>query len=661
MTAATPPQSEPARIPWPMAAAAVVAFAALFVTSRGILLPFFAVAIIASYFTPARLESRTLWVWMLRLGLMGITFLVISTGGEMAADGLVNPSISSLTGQLFATEAVVQMWLRKPDVRGISVLLLSGLIFTTACNTFEVAYIRFFAPVYLFFVVLAIERFRPRGALNAVSTRTPVLQRVGWAALAWAFLVGSGLYLGLFAYRAQITEWSNNLILQQRPMVLTGMATDPQLGGSYDLQKSPTRVLSIQGLQGEAHLRGAAYDTYQHGGWKPSLRDLRFQDAMGEIDRHKAGKVARVIRYSDDNRLMFLPLNAMAVATSGADFDWAADYGVVRGGKAGGGTLTYDIVLGPGEEYQGPLCRPVKGTGLDRCREVPPGTTQWVRELAQHIAGKAEGPRAKIQAVVDYLDANHQYSLRIRATPGIDPVEDFLRNKKAAHCQYFASSAAILLRCMGVPSRYVNGYYAHEESSPGTITVRQWDAHAWTECWIEGTGWVTVDATPGNGRPDRLFGEPPAWTRGLEWLQDCYRLFSGWIAEFGKPQVVGIGVILAVGVLGFIAFRNRPRRLLPAAAGAAYTTAAADLVALAGRFEDVLQRAGVPCPPPLTWAEYLDQLLRERPLPFDAAAARAFIRAYNAARFGSGSVETAATHLEMLEGGLGEGTADGRR
>jgi transglutaminase-like putative cysteine protease len=102
---------------------------------------------------------------------------------------------------------------------------------------------------------------------------------------------------------------------------------------------------------------------------------------------------------------------------------------------------------------------------------------------------------------------------------GGDPVSNFLLDKRAAHCEYFASAAAVLLRCVGVPSRYVVGYYAHESDGDGLI-VRQRDAHAWTECYIDGVGWVAVDATPAMGA--RKQACVAWWQRAWEKTQDRF-------------------------------------------------------------------------------------------------------------------------------------------
>lgn len=127
-----------------------------------------------------------------------------------------------------------------------------------------------------------------------------------------------------------------------------------------------------------------------------------------------------------------------------------------------------------------------------------------------------------IMDVMDYLAGNYEYTLAPGTTPsGKDYVEYFLFEKKKGLCTHFASSAAMILRSAGIPTRYVEGYVVPESLYPGNpvsasgVSIRgngefykdTWDyyevtvtdryAHAWIEVYIDGIGWITVDATPG--------------------------------------------------------------------------------------------------------------------------------------------------------------------
>ena len=73
----------------------------------------------------------------------------------------------------------------------------------------------------------------------------------------------------------------------------------------------------------------------------------------------------------------------------------------------------------------------------------------------------------------------------------------FLFDMRAGHCEYFASSMAIMLRQLGIPARLVNGFRTGEYNSIGNNwTVRQYHAHSWVEAYFPPYGWIEFDPTP---------------------------------------------------------------------------------------------------------------------------------------------------------------------
>ena len=75
-------------------------------------------------------------------------------------------------------------------------------------------------------------------------------------------------------------------------------------------------------------------------------------------------------------------------------------------------------------------------------------------------------------------------------------MDEFLFKTRAGFCEHFASAFVVLMRSAGVPARVVTGYLGGEYNALGDyLIVRQSDAHAWTEVWLENRGWVRVDPT----------------------------------------------------------------------------------------------------------------------------------------------------------------------
>lgn len=168
---------------------------------------------------------------------------------------------------------------------------------------------------------------------------------------------------------------------------------------------------------------------------------------------------------------------------------------------------------------------------LDNYLRIPVSMTGRIPSLAKQIMANQQSSIAKVQAVTAWLRQTHSYTTNLKRNERIaDPLEDFLFEQKAGHCEYFASSAAILLRLGGVPTRYVNGFLGGEWNDlRQAITVRENRAHSWIEAYLGSEGWVRVDATPPLSRT--------AYMGSFRQLVDAAELFwSRWIVEYSASQ-----------------------------------------------------------------------------------------------------------------------------
>src|SRR5258708_7266393 len=90
------------------------------------------------------------------------------------------------------------------------------------------------------------------------------------------------------------------------------------------------------------------------------------------------------------------------------------------------------------------------------------------------------------------------------APPGRAPVDSFLFDLKAAFCESFASSMAVMLREVGVPARVVEGFTAGELDPLGRYAVKELNAHAWVEAYFPQYGWIEFEPTPSELPFDRV-------------------------------------------------------------------------------------------------------------------------------------------------------------
>ncbi|HZS68616.1 MAG TPA: DUF3488 and transglutaminase-like domain-containing protein [Burkholderiales bacterium] len=136
------------------------------------------------------------------------------------------------------------------------------------------------------------------------------------------------------------------------------------------------------------------------------------------------------------------------------------------------------------------------GGVLARALRLPPGYNPRAIALAQQWRAAGGGDAEVLARGLDFLrKGKFTYTLEPPLL-GADSVDEFLFESKAGFCEHFASAFTVLMRAAGIPARVVTGYQGGDLNPVDQIiTVRQSDAHAWTEVFLAGRGWVRIDPT----------------------------------------------------------------------------------------------------------------------------------------------------------------------
>ena len=155
--------------------------------------------------------------------------------------------------------------------------------------------------------------------------------------------------------------------------------------------------------------------------------------------------------------------------------------------------------------------------------ELPEGRNARTAELARSMRAAAASDERFIAAVLTKFN-EEEYHYTLEPPPlGSDPVDRFLFETRRGFCEHYASAFAVMMRAAGIPARVVIGYQGGELNPMGNyMIVRQADAHAWTEVWLQGEGWRRVDPTAAvapervdAGRTGAMFdGSAAAWGLG---------------------------------------------------------------------------------------------------------------------------------------------------
>jgi transglutaminase-like putative cysteine protease len=304
---------------------------------------------------------------------------------------------------------------------------------------------------------------------------------------------------------------------------------------------------------------------------------------------------------------------------------------------------------------------------LRRAARVPPGSNPRSIALAQQWRARAAADRDVLSQALAFL-VREQFTYTLEPPLlGEHSVDEFLFGTKAGFCEHFASAFVFLMRSAGVPARVVTGYQGGELNPVDRIiTVRQSDAHAWAEVWLQGEGWVRVDPTaaaiPGRIETGLARAVPdsdalPLLMRPrLEWLRS---LRHNWEAIAHKWNI---------WVLDYNPDRQRDLMRRVGMRDADWRNLTAMLFTLLGLFTAALliwslRRLARPDPVQLAWQAFCRKLRargverapHEGPRDFSERAARALPAAsaaierigalYIALRYGAGTTAAAVAEL----------------
>ncbi len=133
--------------------------------------------------------------------------------------------------------------------------------------------------------------------------------------------------------------------------------------------------------------------------------------------------------------------------------------------------------------------------------DVPEGLDSYLKQLYydnyHYLPGDGfPGPLTYAWRIGDILEKLCVYDPAAPTAPeGADPVFYFLNDSRRGYCMHYASAAALMLRALGVPARYVQGYTV--QTQPGQeVRVPDFAAHAWVEVYVDGYGWYPMEVTP---------------------------------------------------------------------------------------------------------------------------------------------------------------------
>ena len=217
---------------------------------------------------------------------------------------------------------------------------------------------------------------------------------------------------------------------------------------------------------------------------------------------------------------------------------------------------------------------------------LPSQMNPRARQLAEQWRADDARPEALIKAALALFREQSFYYTLNPPLLGFHGIDEFLFRTQRGFCEHYAGAFVFLMRSAGVPARVITGYLGGERNAMGDyLIVRQSDAHAWAEVWLEGRGWVRVDPTAAvapNRVEQGLYGALPdadelpflarrggdyQWLRQLALGWDALNIrWNEWVLAYGpdrqKAFLSGLGfgavdwgemIVAMVGMLGGLA------------------------------------------------------------------------------------------------------------
>lgn len=545
--------------------------------------------------------------------------------GLVAVTAHLSPIARTIALGCLALAVVVAIVPRRADVRAHAAVALATASMTASGQAAKSPAFAVGCVVFVLSAIVALRGPGPPRAAHPASRRAAV-----WLG-AVAVLVTGATVVSL--------PLLGEAIEQRIVRALSGRLADESVGFSSTLHLGSTRgmlesdrvVLRVYGERPE-YLRGAVYDQYEvrYAGrsWSSTLDEPRtVTDARLAEDAARTRLVfarSAPVRRGRDARF-FVPSGACAVGTPSGQVQ-VDGFGVLRPAPASGDR---EVWIAPGD------CAPAVAPPRPEDVAIDPRLAARIAPIGAEWTDGLETERGRLEAIAARL-RTFGYSLSVERTRGLDPVVDLLTVHREGHCEMFASAMVLLARARGVPARVVTGYRVSEENPlAGYAVVRERNAHAWVEAWVDGA-WRTFDPTPPTELAAR--GRPGPLEDALDWASAAVdrALLAG--ARVGWVNL-GLGFV-AVGAayLGLrralegIAKRRKARSEAPTARPLPCFVALESALAQAGH-------ARAPSEPVERFAERLSAL----PDEWAADAARALVD-YARLRYGGIGDEAAIAH-----------------
>ncbi len=405
------------------------------------------------------------------------------------------------------------------------------------------------ATVVVITGVLLIQELQPSRQENESKTQrldtTPIVPQLKTAG--WLLLQCLPLMLVLFLFFPRLAEplWGN---VEDSAFGRTGISGEMSPGqiGQLFLDDKPAMRVRFDGPvppRDQWYWRGPVLWNYDGETWTRPIRMLRTAINVPALAQQSSSALRYEITLEPSSRNWLFGLDLPLVTPE--DGGMQRDHTLYRL-RPVTQVHRYPMVSDP--QY---VSEPVlDGRARQAALALPPGSNPRARQLARRwLAQNAGDPAGVADQAMSYF-RNEEFFYTFEPAPLIgERMDDFLFNTRQGYCEFYSSAFVVLMRSAGIPARVVTGYQGGFYNPNGNyILVRNSDAHAWSEIWLEGRGWVRYDPTAAVA-PDRVdLGAVAAiggsrgildygWVRSLKnRIDTIHSLWNDWIVRFNDAR-----------------------------------------------------------------------------------------------------------------------------
>ena len=349
------------------------------------------------------------------------------------------------------------------------------------------------------------------------------------------FLLGSSaLGLGLLIFSLAVFVLFPRVSLgyftpAKKGETVQGFSDTIDLGHFGTIEASEKIILRLEFLSGKdninpettLYLRGMSFDRYDGRGWsksnnkKSSLRRFSSDDYFSVHDRYYSDRGSqRILEYNiyqeplhNETPVIFsIPTlseikpqyNRVTHRQKRVKF-FIDRMGDITHNQEGYESLDYTVrsrLMNSALVNQNPTSPRYDRSMALLYTQIPTGLDRRISQFARELSKESDTSYDSAFAIEQALKWNYSYT-REGTGFSVDPVANFLFERKEGHCEYFATAMVVMLRSLGIPARPVNGFLGSQYNSYGDYyIVTEANAHSWVEVFFPKRGWVTFDPTP---------------------------------------------------------------------------------------------------------------------------------------------------------------------